>query len=156
VYKMDSLGMPVMDSLGMPVSEGAYEAMFGPMLGIGYRTPNFCVVARPSIYLIGITKDTIYTKDLRFVLDAYYQLSVLVGNGFKPGRFNVSGGGRISDYGMGPVILVDKGLGPVSLRLEGSYMFPRGNQSAGNLFSVGLSVAGPALRTDDDWGGSGY
>lgn len=149
VYKVDSLGMPVVDSLGMPVSEGTYEAMFGPMLGIGYRTPNFCVVARPSIYLIGITKDT---TENRFLRDAYYQLSVLAGNGFKPGRFNFSGGARISDYGMGPVILVDKGLGPVSLRLEGSYMFPRGPLSAGNLLSVGLSVAGPALQSDDDWG----
>jgi hypothetical protein len=137
------------DSLGMPESEGTYEAMFGPMLGIGYRTPNFCVVARPSIYLIGITKDT---TENRFLRDAYYQLSVLAGNGFKPGRFNFSGGARISDYGMGPVFLVDKGLGPVSLRLEGSYMFPRGPLSAGHLLSVGLSVAGPALRNDDDWG----
>jgi hypothetical protein len=156
VYEVDSLGMPVVDSLGMPVSEGTYEAMFGPMLGIGYRTPGFCVVARPSIYLIGISSDSMYTKDRRFLLDAYYQLSVLVGNGFQPGRFNFSGGGRISDYGMGPVILVDKGLGPVSLRLEGSYMFPRGTQSSGQLLSVGLSVAGPTLQEDDDWGMWGY
>jgi len=110
-------------------------------------------VARPSIYLIGITKDTI---DFRFLRDAYYQLSLLAGNGFQPGRFNFSGGGRISDYGMGPVILVDKGLGPVSLRLETSYMFPRGIQSSGHILSVGLSVAGPALQSDDDWGMWGY
>ena len=137
-------------------SEGTYEAMFGPMLGIGYRTPNFCVVARPSIYLIGISSDTAITNNLRFLRDAYFQLSVLAGNGFQPGRFNFSGGGRLSDYGMGPVLLVDKGLGPVSLRLETSYMFPRGVQSSGQLLSVGLSVAGPALQNDDDWGTWGY
>jgi hypothetical protein len=150
VYEFDSLGMP------MPDSKGTYEAMFGPMLGIGYRTPSFCLVARPSLYLIAITEDTIYTKDLRFLRDAYFQLSLLAGNGFKPGRFNFSGGCRISDYGMGPVVLVDKGLGPVSLRLEGSYIFPRGSQSDGQLLSFGLSVAGPALQSDDNWGTWGY
>jgi hypothetical protein len=137
-------------------SAGTYEAMLGPMLGIGYRTPGFCVVARPSLYLIGITKDTMVTKNLRFLRDAYFQLSLLAGNGFRPGRFNFSGGARISDYGMGPVFLADRNLGPVSLRLETSYMFPRGSQSSGQLLSVGLSAGGPALQTDDDWGTWGY
>jgi hypothetical protein len=133
-------------------NDGEFAALLGPTLGIGYQKPGFCFVARPSLSVFSITKE-----DVEFNLsDAYWQLSLLAGNGYEPDRLSLSGGGRISDHGVGPVFLVDRTLGPVSLRLEGSYMFRYNDNAVGQLLSVGLSVAGPALRTDDDWGGSGY
>jgi hypothetical protein len=53
-------------------------------------------------------------------------------------------GGRIGRLGFGPVFLVGHSFGPVDLRLEGSYVFPRTDEAEGTLLSVGLTVAGPA------------
>jgi hypothetical protein len=127
-------------------SDGEFGAMIGPVLGIGHQSPNFSVIVRPSAYVLSI-----FGGDVQFGLDdPFWQVSLLAGNGTKAGKTHISGGGRIGRLGIGPVLLVGQSLGPVDLRLEGSYMFPRTEETAGRLLTVGLTIGGPAPQSEDE------
>lgn len=130
-------------------SGGEFGALLGPVLGIGYRSPNFCVVGRPSLYVLGIGGGSVQFN----LSDAIWQFSLLAGNGTQAGKVHFSGGGRISEYGVGPVLLVGYSLGSVDLRAEASYMLPNSDLAEGQLLTVGLTVAGPAPKSENDLDG---
>lgn len=131
-------------------SEGRFGALPGLSLGIGYQSEGLSVIAGPGAYSMSTSPDGV---EFGFD-DPLWQVSVLGGNRFTPGRVHVSGGGRISRFGVGPALLVGHSVGPVDLRLEGSYTFAYNDNAAGRLLTVGLVVGGPApSQSDDDLGG---
>jgi hypothetical protein len=120
---------------------GDMTAMLGPVLGIGYQGSSVCIVLRPSAYLLCFSGGEV-------VASPWWQVSLLAGSSVQSGRTHISGGGRASQFGAGPVFLVDRSYGPVNLRVEGSYMLPYatyvyGPYSDGQL-TLGLTVGGPA------------
>jgi hypothetical protein len=121
------------------VEEGDMMALLGPEFGIGYQNQYVSIVGRPTLHLLSFYGDTVL-----FGADQWWQFSLLVGNSYRTGKVHVSAGGRMSEYGIGPLVLVDGSLGPVNLRIEGSYMVPNSEYVEGELLSVGLTVAGPA------------
>ena len=126
---------------------GRFGALMGLTLGIGYQNKDMSVIARPGAYFMSISPDGV---EFGFD-DPLWQVSVLGGSRFTPGRSHVSGGGRISRFGVGPALLVGHSVGPVVLRLEGSYTFPYNDNATGRLLTVGLTVGGPApSQTDHD------
>jgi hypothetical protein len=129
-------------------SDGHFGALLGPAFAIGYQTQSASFLVRPGAYVLSITEEDIETG----FDDPLWQVSVLGGNGYKAGRTHVSGGARIGRLGVGPVVLVGHSFGPVDLRLEGSYMFPRTDEAEGTLLSVGLTVGGPVPQGEDDSG----
>jgi hypothetical protein len=133
------------------VREGTFGAGLGPVLGLGYQSYNFNLVARPSLFVLYVSGE-----DVSFSLrGAYWQVSLLAGNRYQAGTVHLSGGGRMSDYGIGPVVLVGRSFGPVDLRLEGSFMFPRG-EATGRLLTLGLTIGGPAPKSEDESGPGDY
>jgi len=125
---------------------GEFAAVLGPTLGIGYQQRDFSVVVRPSAYVL-----VIGVGDVQFADEPFWQVALLAGNGTRAGETHVSGGGRVSRYGVGPVLLVGHSYGPVDLRLEGSYMFPH-SEAEGRLLTVGLTIGGPAPEREDESG----
>lgn len=120
-------------------SDGHFGAMLGPVIGFGHRGQDASFLLRPGAYVLSISD-----QDADFFDDPFWQVTMLVGNGYRARRVHASGGGRISRLGVGPVFLVGHSFGRVDLRLEGSYMFPRTDEAQGTLLSVGLTVGGPA------------
>lgn len=123
-----------------------FAALLGPLWGIGYQTRHLSLVVRPSAYVVSISEGGVqFGFD-----DLLWQVSLLAGNGAQSGKTHVSGGGRISRYGIGPVLLVDHSYGRVSLRLEGSYLLPRTEEAEGRLLTVGCTIGGPAPQDQDE------
>jgi hypothetical protein len=145
---------PLVGDIGLTsvviIGGGIWAAMLGPALGIGYQTRNFCFVVRPSAYMLSFYSGGVHFRD------PLWQVSLLAGNRAQSGKTHISGGCRASKLGGGPVLLVDHSVGPVNLRLEGSYMlqyetYVYGPYSNGQL-TVGLTVGGPAPSQSDNWG----
>jgi hypothetical protein len=114
------------------------------VLGVGYQGHDLFVIGRISLYLLGINKEGV----LSFfgVKEPSSQGSFLVGYGARAAKTHLSFGSRFNLAGLGPVLLVDHSFGPVSMRLEGSYLVSiwRGIERVPSLLTVGLTVGGPA------------
>ncbi len=140
-------GLPRLGSLAadlglssvVTAGDGGYTAVLGPVLGIGYQRPSFGFVVRGSMYLVG------FGTGGTAILGPNWQVALLAGNGGQPDRTHISGGLRGSVYGAGPILLLDRDVGPVNLRVEGSYMLPYegwlyGPHSDGQV-TLGLTAA---------------
>jgi len=124
------------------------SVMLGPSLGIGYQTPGLNVVFRPSAYVLGIGGGGIE-------FGAWWQLCLMAEKALPDGRARISGGGRMSELGVGPVMMFGYTLGPVQPRVEASYMFPNSQVVEGRVLTVGLTVgAAPPKALDDSYDGA--
>jgi hypothetical protein len=124
-----------------------WSAILGPSLGVGFETGDFCFMVRPSVYVLNVSRAGVNFGER-------WQVSMLGGNNVQSGRTHISGGVRASEYGGGPVLLVDRSVGSVNLRLEGAYMlqyetYLYGPYSDGQL-SLGLTAAAPAPWGEDE------
>jgi hypothetical protein len=134
-------------------SDWEFGALIGAAMGVGYQSKNASVIVRPSAYFMAIIPGSPVQWGFD---DPFWQVSLLAGNGNQSGQMHVSGGGRIGKLGIGPVFLADHSVGQVNLRLEASYMFPRTDEAAGRLLTVGLTVGGPAPEGEDESGLGDY
>jgi len=126
-----------------------FGAIVGAGAGIGYQSNSVSVMVRPSMYFMSIVPGS----GVQWGFDEpLWQVSLLAGNGVQSGQTHVSAGGRIGRLGIGPALLVDHSVGPVNLRLETSYMFPRTSEAEGRLLTVGLTVGGPVSQDEDETG----
>jgi hypothetical protein len=112
----------------------------GPAFGVGSCDTNFSVMFRPSLYLLGLG---IGGEDDGLHLTGWYQLELLLGNGYRAKGVSFAAGGRAGPFAVGPVGVADVILHPIDLRAEVSYMFPAAPIATGTALTIGLSVAAP-------------
>jgi hypothetical protein len=107
---------------------------------VGSCDTNFSVMFRPSLYLLGLG---IGGEDDGLHLTGWYQLELLLGNGYRAKGVSFAAGGRAGPFAVGPVGVADVILHPIDLRAEVSYMFPAAPIATGTALTIGLSVAAP-------------
>jgi len=115
----------------------------GPAFGVGTCDSSFSAMFRPSIYLLGLSMGG---EESGLNSTAWYQLELLLGNGYRSKGVSFALGGRAGPLAVGPVGIADVVLHPVDLRAEVSYMWPGSPFATGTALTVGLTVAAPARR----------
>jgi hypothetical protein len=113
--------------------------LVGPAGGVGRCDPDFSLMFRPSLYMFGL--DIGGEGGLQWW--PWYQLELLVGNGYRTRGVSFSAGGRASPIAAGPVGLVGVSVHPVDIRAEVSYMWPVTLGATGKALTIGLTAAAP-------------
>jgi hypothetical protein len=122
---------------------GSLGILAGPTFGVGRCDSNFSVMFRPSLYLLGMS---IGGEESGLQWAPWYQLELLLGNGYRSKGVSFALGGRAGLLAVGPVGVADVILHPVDLRAEVSYMLPASPFATGSALTIGLTVAAPARR----------
>jgi len=120
---------------------GGFSALFGGEVGLGYNDPSISVMFRPSLYLLNFYSDD--ESGTGAVVAPWTQASLLVGNGYRARGLNYALGGRVSNYGAGPLAIIGYNLRPVEFRAELSYMLPVSYYATGRVLTIGLTAAAP-------------
>jgi hypothetical protein len=118
---------------------GGLGILAGPAFGIGRCDTSFSVMFRPSLYMFSLSLG----GHGGLQLTPWYQLELLLGNGYRAKGVSFAAGGRASPFAAGPVGVVDVNLHPVDLRAEVSYMWPADPVATGTALTIGLTVAAP-------------
>ena len=122
----------------------------GPAFGIGRCDTNFSVMFRPSLYMLNLK----IGGEGGLQLTHWYQLELLLGNGYRARGLSFAAGGRASPIAVGPVGIADVNLHPIDLRAEVSYMWPAASVATGTALTIGLTVAAPTRRESGSKTGS--
>jgi len=122
---------------------GGLGFMVGPAFGLGRCDTSFSVMFRPSLYMFSLG---IGTDNGGLEWTPWYQLELLLGNGYRAKGVNFAAGGRASPMAAGLVGVLGLSLHPLDLRTEVSYMWPAATLVTGRALTLGLTAAAPTKR----------